>query len=315
MSSTELEQGIVPTPDGAGLCAYRLGSGEQSVVIPNAIYLLEHFAYLARDHTVVAYDLRNRGRSAPVRDRALLHRGIHHDVEDIETVRQFFDLERPHLIGHSYLGLVVILYAISNPQHCGRIVQIGAPSPEPGTSYPPEWSAPDLEAIASSEAALELQELRAAGMPASDPQGFCERWWDFMRRVYVAVPGSEAALGTHHCAFENEWPVNLEAHMSENILPSISRLELRQDDLDQVQVPVLTVHGRRDRNSPYGAGRDWATRLSDARLLTVDEAAHLPFLERPDLVSPAVRQFLAGTWPAEAEELERSDEPDAGARK
>ncbi|HJO02998.1 MAG TPA: alpha/beta hydrolase [Acidobacteriota bacterium] len=307
--STELKQGMVPTPDGTQLCAYRIGTGPQAVIIPNAIYLLEHFAYLGRDLTVVSYDLRNRGRSTPVHDRALLHRGIHHDVDDLETVRQFFELERPHLVGHSYLGLAVILYAITNPKNCGRIVQIGPPSPDHGAVYPPELTAPDLEAIASSESARQLQRLRNDGMVASDPKEFCRHWWEFMRRVYVAIPGAEVALGDHYCEFENEWPLNMEAHLSQNILPSIARLALRQEDIDQVEVPVLTIHGRRDRNAPYGAGRDWAARLSDARLLTIEEAAHFPFLERPDVVGPAVRQFLDGVWPTAATLIEPSTTP------
>lgn len=313
--TAELEQGMVPTPDGTELCAYRLGSGKSAVIVPNAIYLLEHFAHLARDFTVVSYDLRNRGRSAPVRDRTLLHRGIHHDVEDLETVRLFFELERPSLIGHSYLGLAVVLYAIAEPQSCGRIVQIGAPSPVHGTVYAPELIASDLEAIAGSEQARRLQQLRDDGLPTSNPEEFCRRWWDFMRRVYVAIPGAEAALGDHYCAFENEWPVNLETHLSENILPSIARLQLRQEEIDQVQAPVLTVHGRRDRNAPYGAGRDWAARLGDARLLTVDEAAHFPFLERPDLVGAAVREFLGGAWPTAAEVVPSSGASDPGGQQ
>jgi len=312
--TADLEQGMVPTPDGTELCAYRIGSGKSAVIIPNAIYLLEHFAHLARDFTVVSYDLRNRGRSAPVRDRRLLHRGIHHDVEDLETVRLFFELERPSLIGHSYLGLAAILYAIDKPQSCGRIVQIGPPSPAHGTAYPPDLIAPDLEAIAGSGAARQLQQLRDEGLPASDPEEFCRRWWDFMRGVYVALPGAEAALGDHFCAFENEWPLNMEAHLWQNILPSIARLDLRQDEIDQVQVPVLTVHGRSDRNAPYGAGRDWAARLGDARLLTVDEAAHFPFLERPDLVGSAVRRFLGGAWPTAAEVVERFEVSDPSGR-
>ncbi len=312
--TADLEQGMVPTPDGTTLCAYRIGSGPQAVIIPNAIYLLEHFAYLARDLTVISYDLRNRGRSAPVHDRLLLHRGIHHDVEDLETIRQFFELERPHLVGHSYLGLAVILYAITNPQSCGRIVQIGAPSPNHAAVYPPELTAPDLEAIAGSESARQLQQLRDDGMPASAPKEFCLRWWEFMRHVYVAIPGAAAALGDHYCAFENEWPVNMEAHLSQNILPSIVHLDLRQDDIDQVRVPVLTVHGRRDRNAPYGAGRDWAARLREARLLTIAEAAHFPFVERPDVVGPAVREFLDGVWPDAAEVIEPSQAHDPGVQ-
>ena len=103
----EIEQRMLPTPDGTSLCVYRLGQGDRTILLPNAVYLLEHLAWLGRDHTLIAYDLRNRGRSASVRDRELLHRGIHHDVEDLETVRAAYKAEQPHLIGHSYLGHIL----------------------------------------------------------------------------------------------------------------------------------------------------------------------------------------------------------------
>ena len=55
--------------------------------------------------------------------------------------------------------------------------------------------------------------------------------------------------------------------------------ELRQLTLTPGQLvsftqPVLTIHGRKDRNAPYGAGREWASLLPNARLLTLDRAAH-----------------------------------------
>ncbi len=299
----DLQQGLVPTPDGTQLCVYRLGEGDAAVIVPNAIYLLEHFAWLARSYTLIAYDLRNRGRSAPVTDRAQLHRGVHHDVEDLETVRRYFKLERPHMIGHSYLGLMVILYAVTNPERVGRLVQIGPAPPVHGTRYPAPLTSPDLEELASSEGARRLQQLREEGRPASDPQGFCGHWWAFMRTVFVADPAKVDRIGDHYCEFENEWPVNMESHLTRNIFPSLERLQLSDEQIGAVESPVLTVHGKLDRNSPYGAGRDWAARLPNARLLTIDDAAHLPYLESPSRVMPAIDQFLGGTWPAGAEQI------------
>lgn len=302
-TSPDLEQGLVPTADGTELCAYRLGDGEQAVVLPNAIYLLEDFAWLARSYTLVSYDLRNRGRSAAVADRALLHRGIHHDVEDLDTVCRFFKLGRPHVIGHSYLALMAVLYAVTHPERVGRIVQIGASPPTHGTRYRAELTAPDLELVATSAAARRLAELREQGMATSDPQGFCRHWWAFMRAVLVADPDAAERIGDHFCELQNEWPVNMESHLAQNIFPSLERLELTDEQLAGVQVPVLTIHGRRDRNAPYGAGREWAARLPDARLLTIDNAAHLPHLEAAGEVLPAIEQFLGGAWPAAAEQV------------
>lgn len=300
----EIEEGLIPTPDGARLAVYRLGSGEDTVVVPNAVYLLEHFAYLARHFTVISYDLRNRGRSPRIDDGALLHRGIHHDVEDIEAIRDAFKLDRIHLIGHSYLGLAVVLYAIAHPHRVRRIVQIGPVGPDPDRDYPQDLRANDLECILASPEAVELARLRKAGAAASEPEAFCRAWWRLMRKVFVVSEESAGQIGEHFCALENEWPVHMERHLREHIWPSIQRLGLTDEEIRTVEAPVLTVHGRHDRNSPYGAGRDWAMRLPTARLLTVADAAHMPHLEDPGSVQPAIEHFFAGHWPERAEAVD-----------
>lgn len=300
----EIEQGFIPTPDGTELCAYRLGDGEQTVIVPNAVYLLEHFAYLARHFTVIAYDLRNRGRSEAVRDRELLHRGIHHDVEDLETVRDAFEIDQAHVIGHSYLGLAGVLYSITHPHRVARLVQVAPVGPDPDADYPPDLRANDMECLLASEEARKLASLREDGAAEEDPEAFCRAWWELMRKVYVVEPGAADAIGDHICLFENEWPVNLEPHLRRNIWPSIERLELADEEIERMEAPALVIHGTRDRNAPYGAGRDWALRLPEARLLTVTDTAHLPHVESPGLVQPAIEHFLAGHWPDAAEVIE-----------
>jgi pimeloyl-ACP methyl ester carboxylesterase len=299
----EIEQRMVPTPDGTALCAYRLGQGEKTILLPNAVYLLEHFAWLASDYVLVAYDLRHRGRSLKIDDRALLHRGIHHDVEDLETIRSAFKVETGHVIGHSYLGLMAVLYALSYPGRTDRIVQIGPVATDSSRAWPESLRANDLGAIVTCDEAVLLQQLRDGGIDQSDPEAFCHAWWAFMRKVFVYDPDKAAGIGDHFCAMENEWPVNMERHLHDNIMPSIDRLGALDADLAELATPVLTIHGRADRNVPYGAGREWAMRLGDARLVTVPEAAHLPFLDRPEIVQPAIRQFLAGHWPQGSEQV------------
>ena len=71
----------------------------------------------------------------------------------------------------------------------------------------------------------------------------------------------------------------------------------------RLQKPVLTIHGTSDRNAPYGAGREWAYLLPDARLVVLQGAAHQAFAERPEDVRPAIDEFLQGEWPASAEKV------------
>jgi pimeloyl-ACP methyl ester carboxylesterase len=39
-------------------------------------------------------------------------RGVHHDVDDLEAVRRQLGIGQMDLLGHSYIGLLAILYAM-----------------------------------------------------------------------------------------------------------------------------------------------------------------------------------------------------------
>ena len=89
-----ITEGFVPTRDGVRLFYRRFGDGDPSLVIPNGIVYQEDFAPLAAHRTVLLYDVRNRGRSDEVTDPAILEKGIHNDVEDLEDVRRHFGFAR-----------------------------------------------------------------------------------------------------------------------------------------------------------------------------------------------------------------------------
>jgi pimeloyl-ACP methyl ester carboxylesterase len=44
--------------------------------------------------------------------------------------------------------------------------------------------------------------------------------------------------------------------------------------------------------------------LPNARLLSVENAAHVPWIEAPELVFGAIRAFLDGAWPETAQQAE-----------
>jgi pimeloyl-ACP methyl ester carboxylesterase len=77
-------------------------------------------------------------------------------------------------------------------------------------------------------------------------------------------------------------------------------LRFTPQQLARVKQPVLTIHGTRDRNAPYGAGLEWASLLPDARLLTVEGAAHQSWVDAPERVFGAIDRFLSGEWPPDA---------------
>ncbi|WP_148592278.1 alpha/beta fold hydrolase [Streptomyces sp. WAC01526] len=62
--------------------------------------------------------------------------------------------------------------------------------------------------------------------------------------------------------------------------------------LSQVSVPALVVVGTEDAYTPVSDARDIHARVPDATLSVIEQAGHLPNLERPDEFNAALAEFL-----------------------
>jgi proline iminopeptidase len=279
-------EGYVTTDDGLRLWFQTVGTGPQVVVLPNGFHLLEDFRCLAADRTLVFYDVRNRGRSDTVTDPALLERGIHNDVDDLDAARRHFGLDRLALIGHSYMGLMVILYAMKYPAHVDRIVQIGPMGPHHGKSYPADLTNTDavLRDVFARIGALQTERA------SLDPEEFCRKFWSILRVIYVTDPKDADKVRWDRCELPNER--DFMKYWTEQLISSIQSVALTRESLAKVTCPVLTIHGGKDRSAPYGCGKDWTSLLLNARLLTVDNGGHGPWIEAPETVFEAIDGFL-----------------------
>jgi proline iminopeptidase len=292
----QTNEGQVTVDDGVRLFVETSGTGNEALVVLNGFYLFPDFQYLADGRKVFGLDLRSRGRSDYVADLSKLHGGIEQDVRDIEAVRLHFGLDRIDLLGHSYAGLIPILYALKYPSRVRRILQIGSMAPNQQTSYPPQLSNVDdvLQTFLARLGALQTEKSSLSS------REFCARFWELLRTLYVFHPDNADKLGHwKSCHLESE--LNLMPYWTQALMPSIQRLDFRAEELAKVEAPVLLIHGTKDRSAPYGAARDWATLLPNARLLTIHNAAHAPWIEAPESVLPEIKTFLDGTWPEAAE--------------
>ncbi|MGZ7040142.1 MAG: alpha/beta fold hydrolase, partial [Thermoanaerobaculia bacterium] len=134
---------------------------------------------------------------------------------------------------------------------------------------------------------------------------FCRRFWSVLRLLYVVDPANAGRINWGRCDLPNE--LHFRKYWIESILPSMQELRLEQAAIDRATRPVLTIHGRNDRSAPYGGGREWAMRLPDARLVTVYNAGHAPWIEDAAKVFESIEVFLAGAWPEGAERVVEID--------
>jgi pimeloyl-ACP methyl ester carboxylesterase len=285
------------TADGVRLYYETRGSGPNTLIIPNGVCLMDDLQRLAVGRTIIAYDLRNRGRSDAVDDAVKLERGILNDVDDLDKIRQHFGLDQIDLLGHSYMGLMVVLYAMKYAQHVHRAVQIGASPPHAEVRYPVDLAGSDG---VLNEVFKKLGELRKE-MTSKDPVEVCRRFWELLRVIYVFDAKDADRINWMRCELANER--NFMTYWNEKIIPSIQRLRFAAEDFAKVTAPVLTIHGDKDRSAAYSGAREWALRLPDARLVTVRNAAHGPWIEAPEMVFGAIETFLGGSWPEGAEKV------------
>lgn len=304
-SIDNVETGYVATDDGTRLFYQKVGTGKQVVIIPGGLFTFEGFRSLSKGRTLVFYDMRGRGRSDAIADdKRPRIVGIHHDVADVERIRKHFNFAKVSLVGYSYLGLMTVMYAMEHPDRVDRIVQLGPVPLKFGTQYPAEYTNSDKLADIGAKAAevAHVEKLLKDGYDKSNPKEFCELQWSVTRFRLVGNPANVERLGKGPCHMPNEYPSNLSKHF-EHSFGSVQKLDIPRERLAVVKMPVLTIHGTKDRNAVYGAGREWATILPNARLLTVKGAAHQSWADEPEIVLSAIDSFLKGDWPRAAERL------------
>ena len=304
------ETGYVTSGDGVRLYYAKVGSGASTVIVPLRAFLFRDFQRLAKGRAMIFYDVRDRARSDAVADPAKI--SLQHDADDIEAVRAHFAVEKPDLIGFSYMGKVVILYATQHANQVNRVVQLGPVARKLGTKFPKELTADDADKVPDPAEEKRIDEMEKTSFAKDHPKEYCEMEWKLEQQRLVGDPPHASRIPSP-CDMENEWAAHLSAHF-EPLLASDRALDIPKEAIAKLTFPVLTIHGTKDRNAPYGGGREWDMLLPNARLITVPGAAHASWVDFPEIVFPSIDAFLNGQWPKRAEivkslELPRSAAP------
>jgi pimeloyl-ACP methyl ester carboxylesterase/ketosteroid isomerase-like protein len=296
-NAASVDEGFVTTDDGVRLHYKKIGAGNVTVIVPLESLLYDDVRQLADVATVIAYDLRNRGRSQHVSDMSKI--SLQRDVDDLEAVRQTLHIDKFIPIGFSYLGKMVALYAAAHPERVTALVQLGPVPLDASRRYE---SLPRETAGVQEEDWKKLQRLRAAPDAAQRGRELCEAEFNVNRHLLVGDPAHVFEVA-NPCALENEWPSNLNAHF-ERLIATERATTLQPAQLAKLTMPVLTIHGTMDRLAPYAGGRDWAAALPNARFVAVEGGGHASWKDDPSTVFAAIRAFVrsAGTsWPLSAE--------------
>jgi proline iminopeptidase len=245
-------------------------------------YLLPQMLALAGDRRLVFYDQRGGGRSrtddrAPVTWRA--------NVEDLARVARELAIEPLTIIGYSWGGLLALLYAIAASRGEAdppptRLVLI---DPAPVTrQYRSSFEAELARRQGAPGITGLREELAASGMRERDPAAYRQRAFELSVAGYFA--DAEAA--------RDLTPFRVTGRVQQSVWESLGDFDLR-DDLRQLHVPALVIHGREDP-IPLDSSVQVAQALG-ARLVVLEGSGHVPYVERPAPLFAAIERFLVET--------------------
>jgi pimeloyl-ACP methyl ester carboxylesterase len=119
------------------------GAGQPLVYIPAAFAFAgtTEFPELAKSWRVVQVDLQGHGRTADI-DRQL---SFDQHARDVAALMRHLDIERAHLFGWSYGGLIAMLIAMRHPELVDRIATYGTLFGAPQDAIRPDKLGPPVE--------------------------------------------------------------------------------------------------------------------------------------------------------------------------
>jgi pimeloyl-ACP methyl ester carboxylesterase len=223
-------------------------------------------ALAAEGYHVVAYDRRGFGETES-EDVPFNH------VVDLEAVLDRLGLNAAVLVGNSLGGGIAIDFALEHPDRVAALALIGsALSGFEAEEYP--------EDIAALEDTLEYALGRGNLEQANRIEA--HMWLDGPRAEEGRVDGPARELF-------------LEMNRTRRQKDELTHQEVPDaaaNHVNRIAVPTLLVAGALDYPDVLETHEFLAEEIEDSFAVTIEEAAHLPSLERPEEFTPMLLEFL-----------------------
>ena len=297
-------EGCLRTPDGVQLFYKIAGSGPETLVVVhggpgNSLEsIFNDFEPISKNRTVIYYDQRGQGKSELVKDGSKL--GYEQHVADLEAVRQHFKLDKMTLMGNSWGGLLISLYAVEHPDRVERMILDSPAGPMKGFLDDMEDEISRRSAkIYTPQQIANSRKFRDPNtwLKAKDPLAICHDFYYMVLATYTysqtfgdGYKGDLCVGGTDSVRQQPMVRAHAWSSLGDfNLIPK----------LGAVKAPVLVIHGAADV-IPLRSSEAWAAGYPNARLFLIQKAGHISQIEQPEIFFPAIETFLKGTFPKEA---------------
>jgi proline iminopeptidase len=274
--------------NGIVLHTVTLGSGTPIVVIHGGPgldhgYLLPGMAPLASTNRIILYDQRGVGGSVARLDSTSITMANY--LADLDGLRDALGLKELNLVGHSFGGLIAMLYAMRYPDRVASLVLMN--TVEPGRRYAAEQSDRQRGRRTPADSAEIAGLIASAGFRARESAVFERLFWLSFRSTF-ANPALADRLQIHLA----EVTAKNGSEVARLLVGPLGAYDY-WDELGAIRARVLIIHGVDDA-IPISMAEELSRRIPGARLQAVEHAGHFPYIEAADVVFDAIRRFIDG---------------------
>ncbi len=281
------EKSFFVETNGAKLFCSVLGEGSPVIVLHGGPglsqgYLRPHMDKLSEVCQVIYYDQRGGGNSQGDFSEEKINLAV--AVEDLDAVRRELGCKTVSIMGHSWGGLLAMLYAAAHPEAVDKLVLIDSMTASSDDFSPcvEEWGrrlAPYLEELET----IETSDAYLAGDPDTAVHFFntifgpyCARM-DHVKRLYfrASEETNRNWIRTYAIFRDTFFSKPFDFH----------------DELKRISCDTLIVHGDRDLIL-LSSAEQLQKSIPGSKLAVIEECGHFPFVEKPEELFSILNAFL-----------------------
>jgi L-proline amide hydrolase len=264
-------------------------------------YLESLEAMAQRGRRAIFYDQLGCGKSDLPEDASLWK--VETFVEEVAAMREHLGLDRPHIFGNSWGGMLAMEYALTQPKGVASMIVASSPSSIP------QWvgEANRLRAELPEDVQETLRRHEDAGT-TSDPEYEQATEVFYKRHVCRLDDWPDYVLRTFQFIAEHGVVYNTMNGPSEfHVIGTLKDWDIT-DRLGEMGIPTLVISGEYDEATP-AINRTVSSGIPGAESVIYPNASHMAHVEDPEGYMRVLDDFLtrveSGAW--------RPAEPQVGA--
>lgn len=244
-------------------------------------YLAESFRQLSSEYRLIFFDQRGSGNSHPIDPESGIT--INDFISDIEALRKVLELPSFTIIGHSWGGLLAVLYARQYGQYLKSMILI---DPAPGSSDLDKSGREKLQQRLTGEDRTEIRSIMESNPFQSGD----------IKAISRLIQISEKPRYYNQSFVENKkTTITFEKIMKLQTISSLLEKELDNYDiyneLRNIDTRTLIIHGDFDP-IPIESSRKYSVLLDNARLEIIENCGHFPFEEKNQETITLIKDFI-----------------------